>query len=189
MDRLTLRSTFVSDRPDRVLVIAQLVLCALMLGAAVLAGFPGVVPLLFLAGAIGAVNTAFAPMRTFGSVVLAGTAATSVALAAVPFVTCSSDRFTDVFSCTGDAPVWQLTGATIATALSAAGLVLARTAVRVGTEDRLTRIEARLDELCRQLATDDVIEDAAEDVTEDSAEDAVDDTDPGETKPPDDDAP
>lgn len=127
-------------------MITQLLGCVLMLGLAGLAGFPGVAPLLFVAGAVGAANTVFEPMRTFGCVLLAGVAATSMTLASVPFVTCSSARFTQVFPCVGNAPVWQLTGATIAAGLSAASLVLARTAARVSTDNRLARIEARLAE-------------------------------------------
>jgi hypothetical protein len=132
------------DRPDRVVTIAQLFGCALMLGIAGLAGFPGPVPLLFVAGAVGAANAAYEPMRTFGSVLLGGVAATSMTLAGVPFMTCSSSRFTQVFPCADNAPTWQLTGATIAAGLSAASLVLARTAARINMDDRLARIEARL---------------------------------------------
>lgn len=139
-------------RPDRVIVSAQAVICALMVGAAALGGFPNPVPVLFIAGALGVANAAFDLMRTFGSALLAGVAIASVALAGIPFVTCSSPRFQTVFTCTGNSPTWHLTGTVIAAGLSGASLVLARTAARNREYDRLTSIERRLSELQRELA-------------------------------------
>ncbi|HVV24445.1 MAG TPA: hypothetical protein VHF06_33740 [Pseudonocardiaceae bacterium] len=138
-------------RPDRVILIAQAVICAMMLGAAVFGGFPNPVPVLFLAGALGAGNAAFDLMRTFGSALLGGVAAACVALAGIPFVTCSSPRYSTVFDCTGNSPTWHLTGTVIAAGLSGASLVLARTAARAQEYDRLTNIERRLAELQRDL--------------------------------------
>jgi hypothetical protein len=139
-------------RPDRVILIAQVVICAMMLAAAAFGGFPNPVPVLFLGGALGAANAAFDLMRTFGSALLGGVAAASIALAGIPYVTCSSQRFSTVFDCTGNSPTWHLTGTVIAAGLSGASLVLARTAAR-GTEyDRLTSIERRLADLQRDMA-------------------------------------
>ena len=139
-------------RPDRVIVIAQAVICVLMVGAAAFGGFPSPVPVLFIAGALGAANAAFDLMRTFGSALLAGVAVAGVALAGIPYVTCSSTRFNHVFDCTGNSPTWHLTGTVIAAGLSGASLVLARTAARAVEYDRLTSIERRLNELQRELA-------------------------------------
>jgi hypothetical protein len=139
-------------RPDRVIVIAQAVICALMLGAAAFARFPSPVPVLYLAGALGAGNAAFDLMRTFGSALLGGVAASSIALAGIPFVTCSSARFSTVLDCTGNSPTWHLTGTVIAAGLSGASLVLARTAARGRDADRLAGIERRLADVQRDLA-------------------------------------
>jgi hypothetical protein len=139
-------------RPDRVVIVAQGVICVLMLGAAAFARFPNPVPVLFLAGALGAGNAAFDLMRTFGSALLGGVAAASIALAGIPYVTCSSPRFATVFACTGNSPTWHLTGAVIAAGLAGASLVLARTAARARDDDRLAGIEQRLDELRGLLA-------------------------------------
>jgi hypothetical protein len=141
-------------RPDRVTIIAQAVICALMVGAAAFGGFPSPVPVLFVAGALGVANAAFDLMRTFGSALLAGVAIASVALAGIPYVTCSSTRYTHVFDCTGNAPTWHLTGTVIAAGLSGASLVLARTTARNREYDRLTNIERRLAELQRDLEED-----------------------------------
>jgi len=139
-------------RPDRVIASAQAVICALMVVAAVLGRFPSPVPVLFIAGALGVANAAFELMRTFGSALLAGVAVASVALAGIPYMTCSSPRFSTVFACTGNSPTWHLTGAVIAAGLSGASLVLARTAARSQEYDRLTSIERRLADLQRELA-------------------------------------
>jgi hypothetical protein len=138
-------------RPDRVIVIAQLVICVSMLAAAAFGHFPDPVPVLFLAGALGAANAAFDLMRTFGSALLGGVAAASVALAGIPFVTCSSPRYNTVFDCTGNSPTWHLTGTVIVAGLSGASLVLARTAARALEYDRLTSIERRLADLQRDM--------------------------------------
>lgn len=138
-------------RPDRSFVIAQLVICVVMLGAAAFARFPGPVPILYLAGALGAGNAAFDLMRTFGSALLGGVAISSVALAGIPYVTCSSPRFDTVFDCTGSAPTWHLAGSVIAAGLAGASLVLARTAARHREYERLTNIEYRITELHREL--------------------------------------
>jgi hypothetical protein len=110
------------------------------------------VPVLFLAGALGASNAAFDLMRTFGSALLGGVAAASVALAGIPFVTCSSPHYATVFDCTGNSPTWHLTGTVIVAGLSGASLVLARTAARAQEYDRLTVIERRLADLQRDMA-------------------------------------
>jgi hypothetical protein len=138
-------------RPDRVNLIAQAVICALLLGGAAFAGFPSPIPVLYLAGALGAGNAAFDLMRTFGSALLGGVAASSIALAGIPYVTCSSTRYRTVFDCTGNSPTWHLTGAVIVAGLSGASLVLARTAARSQEYDRLTGIERRLADLQRDL--------------------------------------
>lgn len=139
-------------RPDRAIVITQAVICVLMLAAAAFGRFPGPVPVLFLAGALGAGNAAFELMRTFGSALLGGVAASSIALAGIPFVTCGSPRFATVFDCSGNSPTWHLTGTVIAAGLSGASLVLARVAARSGEYDRLTGIERRLADVQRELA-------------------------------------
>jgi hypothetical protein len=138
-------------RPDRVIVIAQVVICVLMLGAAAFGGFPGPVPVLYLAGALGAGNAAFDLMRTFGSALLGGVAASSIALAGIPYITCSSQRFDTVFDCTGNSPTWHLTGSVIAAGLAGASLVLARVAARSREFDRLTSIERRLADIQREI--------------------------------------
>lgn len=138
-------------RPDRVIVYAQGIICVLMLGAAAFGGFPNPIPVVFVAGALGAGNAAFDLMRTFGSALLGGVAAASIALAGIPFATCSSPRFSTVFDCTGNAPTWHLTGAVVAAGLSGASLVLARTAARTRDYDRLTSMERRLADIQRQL--------------------------------------
>ncbi|TQM83685.1 hypothetical protein FHX81_6111 [Saccharothrix saharensis] len=119
------------------------VVCALMVGCAAFGPFPHPVPLLFGIAAVGAANAAFPLMRTFGSALLGGVAATSVGLASVPFVTCSSDKFTDVFTCTGDAPTWHMTGAVLVAGLSGAGLVLARVLGTAVLERRLAAVRPR----------------------------------------------
>lgn len=131
-------------RPDRTIVIAQMVICVLMLGGAAFGGFPGPIPVLYLAGALGAGNAAFDLMRTFGSALLGGVAAASIALAGIPYVTCSSPRFDTVFDCSGNSPTWHLTGAVIAAGLAGASLVLARVAARNRDDERLANIERRL---------------------------------------------
>ncbi|QQQ74936.1 hypothetical protein IOD16_27985 [Saccharothrix sp. 6-C] len=113
------------------------IVCALMLTCAALGPFPHPVPLLFVIAAVGAANAAFPLMRTFGSALLGGVAAASIGLASVPYVTCSSDKFTNVFTCTGDAPTWHMTGAVLVAGLSGAGLVLARVLGTAVLERRL----------------------------------------------------
>ncbi|NUT49246.1 MAG: hypothetical protein HOV94_18355 [Saccharothrix sp.] len=115
------------------------VVCALMVGCAAFGPFPHPVPLLFLVAAVGAANAVFGLMRTFGAALLGGVAAASIGLASVPFVTCSSEKFTDVFTCTGDAPTWHMTGAVLVAGLSGAGLVLARVLGPAAPERRPTR--------------------------------------------------
>ncbi|MFI9818768.1 hypothetical protein [Saccharothrix variisporea] len=117
------------------------VVTALMVGCAALGPFPHPVPLLFAVAAVGAANAVFPLMRTFGSALLGGIAAASVGLAAVPFVTCSSEKFGDVFTCTGDAPTWHMTGSVLVAGLSGAALVLARVLGTVEVERRLAAIE------------------------------------------------
>ncbi|GAA3462062.1 hypothetical protein ACFFSW_14440 [Saccharothrix longispora] len=113
------------------------VVCALMLGCALFGSFPSPVPLLFAIAAVGAANAAFPLMRTFGSALLGGVSAASIGLAPVPFVTCSSEKFTEVFTCTGDSPTWHMTGAVLVAGLSGAGLVLARVLGTAALERRL----------------------------------------------------
>ncbi|MCR3748629.1 hypothetical protein [Lentzea californiensis] len=110
--------------------IGQAVLGVLMVGCALTGLFPRPVPLLFAIAAVGTVNAAFPLMRTFGSALLGGVAAASIALSSVPFVTCSAERFTEVFTCSGDAPTWHLTGTVLVAGLSGASLVLARITVQ-----------------------------------------------------------
>jgi hypothetical protein len=117
------------------------VVTALMVSCAALGPFPHPVPLLFAIAAVGAANAVFPLMRTFGSALLGGVAAACVGLAAVPFVTCSSEKFGDVFTCTGDAPTWHLTGSVLAAGLSGAALVLARVLGTADLERRLATIE------------------------------------------------
>jgi hypothetical protein len=138
-------------RQDRVFVIAQAVICVLLLAGAAFGGFPGPVPVLYLAGALGAGNAAFDLMRTFGSALLGGVAASSIALAGIPYVTCSSPRFQTVFDCTGNSPTWHLTGSVIVAGLAGASLVLARIAARNREYARLTSIERRLADMQREL--------------------------------------
>jgi hypothetical protein len=116
-----------------------------MLGCAAAGPFPSPIPLLFLIAAVGTANASFDLMRTFGSALLGGVAVASVGLAAVPFATCSNDRFTDVFTCTGDAPTWHMTGAVLVAGLSGASLVLARIAGTTSIDQRLARIQHDLD--------------------------------------------
>jgi hypothetical protein len=118
-----------------------------MLGCAVVGPFPSPIPLLFGIAAVGTANAAFDLMRTFGSALLGGVAVASIGLAAVPFSTCSTERFTDVFSCTGDAPTWHMTGAVLVAGLSGASLVLARIAGTGSVDRRLARIQRDLDAL------------------------------------------
>jgi hypothetical protein len=138
-------------RPDRQVLIAQAIICVLMLVGAAFGNFPSPVPILLTVGAIGVVNAAFDLMRTFGSAVLGGVALASVALAPVPFVTCSTGKYTNVFDCTGDAPTWNLTGTVITAGLAGASLVLARSVARSHDIDRLLRMERRIVELQRHL--------------------------------------
>ncbi|HEX3649498.1 MAG TPA: hypothetical protein VHV49_13810 [Pseudonocardiaceae bacterium] len=140
-------------RPDRTIVIAQVVICVLLLGGAAFGGFPGPIPVLYLAGALGAGNAAFDLMRTFGSALLGGVAAASIALAGIPYVTCSSQRFDTVFDCGGNSPTWHLTGAVIAAGLAGASLVLARVAARNRDDERLAVIERRLADIHRELGS------------------------------------
>ncbi|HEV3356972.1 MAG TPA: hypothetical protein VG247_09270 [Pseudonocardiaceae bacterium] len=138
-------------RPDRQVLIAQAIICVLMLCGAAFGNFPSPVPVLLTVGAIGVANAAFDLMRTFGSAVLGGVALASVALAPVPFVTCSVGKYTNVFDCTGDAPTWNLTGTVITAGLAGASLVLARSVARSHEIDRLLRMERRIVELQRHL--------------------------------------
>ena len=138
-------------RSDRQVTVAQAIICALMIAGAVAGRFPSPVPLLYVAGALGSANAIFELMRTFGAALLGGVAAASVALATVPFVTCSTNRFDTVFACTGDSPTWHLTGTVIAAGLAGAGLVLTRFAARAATDQRLSEIQAHLAELHEQL--------------------------------------
>jgi hypothetical protein len=119
------------------------IVCALMLGCAAFGPFPHPVPLLFAIAAVGAANAAFPLMRTFGSALLGGVAAASIGLASVPFVTCSSDKFTEVFTCTGDAPTWHMTGAVLVAGLSGAALVLARVLGTAVLERKLSAVQPR----------------------------------------------
>ncbi|GGP49715.1 hypothetical protein [Saccharothrix coeruleofusca] len=121
----------------------QVVVGALMLGCALFGPFPHPVPLLFVIAAVGAANAAFPLMRTFGSALLGGVAAASVGLSSVPFVTCSTEKFTDVFTCTGGAPTWHMTGTVLVAGLSGAGLVLSRAS-------RSADLDRRLDQLLAQ---------------------------------------
>ncbi len=138
-------------RPDRQVMIAQAIICVLMLCGAAFGNFPSPVPILLTVGAVGVGNAAFELMRTFGSAVLGGVALASVALAPVPFVTCSVGRFSAVFDCTGNAPTWNLTGTVITAGLSGASLVLARSVARSHDIDRLLRMERRMVELQRHF--------------------------------------
>lgn len=138
-------------RPDRQVMIAQAIICVLMLCGAAFGNFPSPVPILLTVGAVGVANAAFDLMRTFGSAVLGGVALASVALAPVPFVTCSVGRYTNVFDCTGNAPTWNLTGTVITAGLTGASLVLARSVARSHDIDRLLRMERRLVELQRHF--------------------------------------
>jgi hypothetical protein len=138
-------------RPDRQVLIAQAIICVLMLCGAAFGNFPSPVPVLLTVGAIGVANAAFDLMRTFGSAVLGGVALASVALAPVPFVTCSVGKYTNVFDCTGNAPTWNLTGTVITAGLAGASLVLARSVARSHEIDRLLRMERRIVELQRHL--------------------------------------
>jgi hypothetical protein len=138
-------------RPDRAIVIAQMAICVLLLAGAAFFGFPSPVPVLYLAGALGAGNAAFELMRTFGSALLGGVAVSSVALAGIPYVTCSSPRFGTVFDCTGSSPTWHLTGCVVVAGLSGASLVLARVAARNREYERLTSLERRIAEIQQEL--------------------------------------
>ncbi|WP_447003557.1 hypothetical protein ACRAKI_28400 [Saccharothrix isguenensis] len=117
------------------------IVCALMVGCAAFGPFPHPVPLLFAIAAVGAANAVFPLMRTFGSALLGGVAAAGIGLASVPFVTCSSEKFTEVFTCSGDAPTWHMTGAVLVAGLSGAGLVLARALGTAVLERRLAAVE------------------------------------------------
>ena len=177
-------------RPDRQVLIAQAIICVLMLVGAAFGNFPSPVPILLTVGAIGVVNAAFDLMRTFGSAVLGGVALASVALAPVPFVTCSVGRYTSVFDCTGDAPTWNLTGTVITAGLAGASLVLARSVARGHDIDRLLRMERRIVELQRHLGMVDeppaapdedtpAVDTSAETSSETSVESETDPSEPG----------
>jgi hypothetical protein len=133
--------------PINQVTVAQAVVGVLQLGCAVFGSFPGPVAMLFLVGAFGTANAAFELMRPFGGALLGGVALASVSLAAVPFVTCSSAKFSAVFSCTGDDPEYHLAGSVASAALCGAALVLARTAAQSAIEDRLALISDQLDDL------------------------------------------
>jgi hypothetical protein len=135
----------VASRTSTETTVGQVVVGALMLGCAAAGPFPSPIPLLFVIAAVGTANASFDLMRTFGSALLGGVAVASVGLAAVPFATCSNDRFTDVFACTGDAPTWHMTGAVLVAGLSGASLVLARIAGATSIDRRLARIQHDLD--------------------------------------------
>jgi hypothetical protein len=135
----------VASRTSRDTTVGQVIVGALMLGCAALGPFPSPIPLLFAVAVVGTANAAFDVMRTFGSALLGGTAAASIGLAAVPFATCSTERFTAVFTCTGDAPTWHMTGAVLVAGLSGASLVLARIAGTTSIDRRLARIQRDLD--------------------------------------------
>ncbi|MFD7659894.1 hypothetical protein ACFV4N_38455 [Actinosynnema sp. NPDC059797] len=121
------------------------IVCALMVGCAAFGPFPHPVPLLFGIAAAAAANAAFPLMRTFGAALLGGVAATGIALAPVAYVTCSTERFTDVFACTGDAPTWHMTGSVLVAGLSGAGLVLTRVLGAAALERQLAAIRRRVD--------------------------------------------
>ncbi|WP_025360182.1 hypothetical protein [Kutzneria albida] len=137
--------------PNRPIAAGQAVVGVLMIGCAAFGGFPSPVPLLFLAGAAGTANAAFPLMRTFGSALLGGVAAASIALAAVPFSTCASPHPSPVFSCTGQDPSWHLAGSVVAAGLCGASLVLARVAAQADTTEALARLGAQVTELSTRL--------------------------------------
>ncbi|HEY4454146.1 MAG TPA: hypothetical protein VGN81_07540 [Pseudonocardiaceae bacterium] len=173
-------------RPDRQVLIAQAIICVLMLVGAAFGNFPSPVPILLTVGAIGVANAAFDLMRTFGSAVLGGVALASVALAPVPFVTCSVGKYTNVFDCNGDAPTWNLTGTVITAGLAGASLVLARSVARSHDIDRLLRMERRMVELQRHLgmvdeppAAQDTAEEEPPAVEETATESESDPSEPG----------
>ncbi|QFZ22484.1 hypothetical protein [Saccharothrix syringae] len=116
------------------------VVCALMVSCAAFGPFPQPVPLMFAIAAAGAVNAAFPLMRTFGSALLGGVAAAGIGLAPVAYVTCSTERFTDVFACTDDAPTWHMTGSVLVAGLAGAGLVLARVLGTAALERQLAAL-------------------------------------------------
>jgi hypothetical protein len=166
-----------------------------MLCGAAFGNFPSPVPILLTVGAVGVANAAFDLMRTFGSAVLGGVALASVALAPVPFVTCSVGHYTAVFDCTGNAPTWNLTGTVITAGLAGASLVLARSVARSHDIDRLLRMERRIVELQRHLGMVEPIEEAAaaepaeaevdaevEETAGESTEPAPDPAEPGTTR-------
>lgn len=134
-----------ASRTSRDTAIGQAVVGALMLGCAVIGPFPSPVPLLFVVAVVGTANAAVDLMRTFGSALLGGVAAASIGLSAVPFATCSTERFANVFACTGDAPTWHMTGTVLVAGLSGASLVLARIAGTASIDERLARIQRELD--------------------------------------------
>ncbi|HEX4226575.1 MAG TPA: hypothetical protein VHZ97_29695 [Pseudonocardiaceae bacterium] len=181
-------------RPDRQVLIAQAIICVLMLCAAAFGNFPSPVPVLLTVGAIGVANAAFDLMRTFGSAVLGGVALASVALAPVPFVTCSVGKYSNVFDCTGDAPTWNLTGTVITAGLAGASLVLARSVARSHDIDRLLRMERRIVELQRHLGMVEPADEApaaepepeaeaeAEETADESTEPAPDPSESGTTR-------
>lgn len=119
------------------------IVCALMVACAAFGPFPHPVPLLFGVAAAGAANAAFPLMRTFGSALLGGVAAAGIGLAPVAFVTCSTEKFTDVFTCADDAPTWHMTGSVLVAGLSGAALVLARVLGTVALERHLAALRYR----------------------------------------------
>jgi hypothetical protein len=138
---------------DRPIAAGQAVIGVLMLGCATFGSFPSPVPLLFVIGAVGTANAVFALMRTFGSALLGGVAAASIALAAVPFSTCASAHPSPVFSCTGEDPSLHLAGTVVAAGLCGASLVLARVAAQSDTSDSLARLSEQLTALRQELHT------------------------------------
>ncbi|MBV9847275.1 MAG: hypothetical protein JOZ47_19730 [Kutzneria sp.] len=136
---------------NRPVALGQAVTGLLMVGCAVSGVFPSPIPLLFVMGAVGTANAMISLMRTFGSALLGGVAAASVALAAVPFTTCSSARPAPAFSCSGDNPSLHLTGAVIAAALCGASLVLARAAANTDIAESIARVARQLAEVRAEL--------------------------------------
>lgn len=137
-----------SNRP---IAVGQAVIGVLMLGCAAFGSFPSPVPLLFVIGAVGTANAVFPLMRTFGSALLGGVAAASIALATVPFSTCASAHPSPVFSCTGEDPSLHLAGTVIAAGLCGASLVLARVAAQSDTSDSIARLSEQLTALRQEL--------------------------------------
>jgi len=91
-------------------------------------------------------------MRTFGSALLGRGGRASVALAGIPYMTCSVAEVQHGVACTGNSPTWHLTGTVIAAGLSGASLVLARTAARTREYGPPGQHRTRLADLQRELA-------------------------------------